>query len=858
MNQGISSRWPLVGREDEMATVLRALGGPAWIVTVHGEAGVGRSRLLAELAHRLGPDVGHVVHVTGSQILATVPLGALSAHLPAHALHDDRLADPGQLFAFAGAALGGEAKGRPTVVIADDVTLLDPTSQLLIAQLAAARRIKVLAAVRAGEPVPDAFVAAWNTACDVRVDLGPFTATMAQRLLETVLGGRVARRAVTTLHDASGGSPLYLRELTSAALAEGTLAERSGIWQLIGDPGTTPTLRDLVLARIDHLDPDGREIVERLAVCGPLRPMHLPGTEVRRHLRVLEDEGLISVSDDRVTLADPVVTSVVADTMARLRREDILTEQAALLAGESGGEPDLLQVTTWQLEAGVTPNLDALRSAARIAAAARDHLSVLRFTAAGLSGVPEDPELLLLRGAALLRTGRTEEAMLVLGRHPHGLEVTLPIAMVAVLTGRGPHAALELLEGVAATGPLAQAGVSLARAMALLPAGQAAAAEGAVAAAAELLGDSEPEQAVLAHAWALPLACRGQQSAAVAAAEQAMDFARDSTLQVPGLTVGETALTLATVQHLCADHARARATAVRALEEGFTSRDEIVVRCAEYLLGRIALEAGQLDAAQRWLDETVSSATAVGPPGLASLARLSLAAAHSLAGQVEQASAVLEAVAPGEVAGPLREISQAWLAVASDDIESAVAAVRSAAKEAHAAGHLQLAAHAWQLAVEADRAAEAVTPLREIAEEAGSPYLDRLARHAEASAAGDHEALIAVAGEWEEAGAFRLAAAAAATATRSLPRGRDMGPTRARAEELARRCPEVQVPALRVVDSADPLTPREREIARMAAAGATSKEIAGHLFLSSRTVDNHLQSVYAKLGISSRRELAQM
>ena len=49
---------------------------------------------------------------------------------------------------------------------------------------------------------------------------------------------------------------------------------------------------------------------------------------------------------------------------------------------------------------------------------------------------------------------------------------------------------------------------------------------------------------------------------------------------------------------------------------------------------------------------------------------------------------------------------------------------------------------------------------------------------------------------------------------------------------------------------------REREIARFAAAGVASKEIAERLYLSSRTVDNHLMRVYAKLGVSGRTELA--
>ncbi len=53
-----------------------------------------------------------------------------------------------------------------------------------------------------------------------------------------------------------------------------------------------------------------------------------------------------------------------------------------------------------------------------------------------------------------------------------------------------------------------------------------------------------------------------------------------------------------------------------------------------------------------------------------------------------------------------------------------------------------------------------------------------------------------------------------------------------------------------------PLTRRERDIATLAAGGASSKEIADRLYLSVRTVNNHLQSAYSKLGIAGRRELA--
>jgi DNA-binding NarL/FixJ family response regulator len=50
------------------------------------------------------------------------------------------------------------------------------------------------------------------------------------------------------------------------------------------------------------------------------------------------------------------------------------------------------------------------------------------------------------------------------------------------------------------------------------------------------------------------------------------------------------------------------------------------------------------------------------------------------------------------------------------------------------------------------------------------------------------------------------------------------------------------------------LTAREREVLRLIARGYAYKEVAKELFLSSRTVDWHLSSIYRKLGIHSLAE----
>jgi len=64
-----------------------------------------------------------------------------------------------------------------------------------------------------------------------------------------------------------------------------------------------------------------------------------------------------------------------------------------------------------------------------------------------------------------------------------------------------------------------------------------------------------------------------------------------------------------------------------------------------------------------------------------------------------------------------------------------------------------------------------------------------------------------------------------------------------------------ETPRRRRAGSAEQLTPQELQVARLVAAGATTKETASQLFLSPRTIDAHLRNIYAKLGITSRSQL---
>ena len=58
------------------------------------------------------------------------------------------------------------------------------------------------------------------------------------------------------------------------------------------------------------------------------------------------------------------------------------------------------------------------------------------------------------------------------------------------------------------------------------------------------------------------------------------------------------------------------------------------------------------------------------------------------------------------------------------------------------------------------------------------------------------------------------------------------------------------------LSGAESLTPSERRVAEMAAEAPTNREIAQALFVTQRTVEVHLTSIYRKLAINSRSQLA--
>jgi DNA-binding NarL/FixJ family response regulator len=150
---------------------------------------------------------------------------------------------------------------------------------------------------------------------------------------------------------------------------------------------------------------------------------------------------------------------------------------------------------------------------------------------------------------------------------------------------------------------------------------------------------------------------------------------------------------------------------------------------------------------------------------------------------------------------------------------------------------------------------------RELMELTDSPFAHARLRHVLAMASGDADELATAAADLEAVGAQLAAAEAAASAGHRCATAGDQrraAALSALSQRLAATCEGARTPGLQTFDAPSPLTDRELEIAQLAARGLTSRAIAEQLIVSTRTVENHLQRVYMKLGVSGRSELAEV
>ena len=280
-------RGALVGRARELAKLERVLDrlaeGRPWVVQLYGEPGIGKSRLLGELAHRAEARGWLVLDGRAAEFEQDVPFGAIIDALNdylgtldssfVHALEPAALQELAEVFpSLSGlahdtsirqappdryrfryairAVLERLAARRPVLLVLDDLHWADPASFDLIAHLLRRFHGPLLLGLAMRQTPPrlaGSFEEATRAGFGTRLDLGPLTLEEAQALIDPGLD----RTTRTELYRESGGNPFYLEQLLrnrprglSSAAAPERLAES---WAL--PPAIVAAIHD-ELARI--------------------------------------------------------------------------------------------------------------------------------------------------------------------------------------------------------------------------------------------------------------------------------------------------------------------------------------------------------------------------------------------------------------------------------------------------------------------------------------------------------------------------------------------------------------------------------------------------------------------------------
>jgi len=334
---------PFVGREDELRSLLnrweRVREGEGQVVTIIGEAGIGKSRLVQRFREELAAtpytwlecatapffqntpfyavadmlqqsfhwDASHTVEqrlaaldaslgLAGLDPNEAVPLIAPLLELPVGTKYPPSSMAPDQqrkrLLATLVGWTFGAAKAQPLVIATEDLHWADPSTleltQLVVEQGAHARLLLLYTAR------PE-FHAPWPMrAHHTQINLNRLTARNVRTMVAQVAAKiALSDETVAAVVERTGGVPLFVEELTRAVL-------ESGEMKLTGR-AIPATLHDSLIARLDRLGP-AKEVLQIGAVVGSefsyelLRAVHPIGeAELQAALRKLADAELLYV-----------------------------------------------------------------------------------------------------------------------------------------------------------------------------------------------------------------------------------------------------------------------------------------------------------------------------------------------------------------------------------------------------------------------------------------------------------------------------------------------------------------------------------------------------------------------------------
>jgi DNA-binding CsgD family transcriptional regulator len=855
--------WQFLDRPSEFGEVRSALtGADSCGVVLVGAAGVGKTTLARAVTDSLRTDVQWVASTESSR---SIPLGVF-AHLVGPSTSRDATA----LLASARESLVAQGD---SIVGVDDAHLLDELSATLLHQLAIDQSGRILATVRTGEPVPDAVTSLWKDGYLKRIELSPFTKEQSVQLVESVIGGHLEGLSADLMWESSGGNPLFLRHLVEGSIDAGTLRRVDDVWQLRGPTAVPSGLVELLESRLDQAGDDVLGALKLLALCEPLDIDALTELAGDDAVDAAETRGLIRFAQNGTTLnarfSHPLVGDVVRSRVGRAAARRLKGRVVQVLRGRSlDTAADRIRMAQLSIDSDQPVDDDLLTAAAKDAI----YLSNLPL-GERLAQASFDRTGSLTAGAllsrALLWQGKPAAAEEILaGFDPADLDelqlVQWGVPRVSTLFwSLGEVArAYEVLDLVDARTHHAALRLVLAATAAALAVHEGRIEEGIAAALAVLADPAAPNQAVefaaFAAGLAMPVAGRGDEFEPIAARCRAELRATDGMIRVMVRYCDVLALTSVGQLDLADERAAAYAD--------FSSVGQFLAwAIAKITAGVVACARGDFPEVISSIEQALAALSAESPLPWQLPGRLLLARAYAALGRIGEAERVLNDAA--EHAGPSmaihepqRLLARAWYAAAKGMERRAVDLARRAADTARESGQQALEAEALHHATRfGDRTTAA--RLAELADVVHGTLVGPMARHAAAVADADAAALDAVAQDFERAGLLLSAADAAAQAAHLHNGAGDRRRTNesgATALRLAEACGGATTPAIKTAARPLPLTPREREIAELVAAGLPNKEIAEQLTLSVRTVEGHVYRACFKLDVTDRDELATL
>lgn len=727
----------------------------------------------------------------------------------------------------------------------------------------------MLATVRSDVAVPDALVSLWKDGLVDRLELGPLSASQTENLLRIILPGRIAATSQHRLERLSRGNILFLRELVEGCREAGTLRCVDGEWRLQGGAPLPGRLVELIEHQLRRLDEHAREALEIVAFSEPLAVPVLVALTGRGVVEQLERSRCMTVSGEPplARMAHPVYAEAVRGRTPRSRVHEIrrLLVGAHQRLGRCVGE-DLLRVAAWSLDSGVPFDASHLLDAAE-AVVFRGDLELGLRLAVAARRPDEQARAALVEAGSLWRLGRPREveetlALVASSARSDADRVALARLRASNLfhtLGRF-HDAMRVLgeTGSQIRSPEVRLGLSSTR---------------AVFAA---IASSVDQALAICHSVqsspGLPALARAETLTAQAAAHTAQGSCRLALLECdrwaslltvvrrrPDLSILVEEVRARALSRVDLDLAQQHCQARYDVAEGWPPGRVAFAR----LLGYLAMDRGRLRTAWRYLTEAVDRMSSVRLAFVTSRSLAAMVQVAAMSGDVARAEAVLAdlacAVEGADVASvPEIGLARAWRAAARGDLRTARGLALEAAETAARFGNRY-----WELIALHDAvrmgAAEVVSDrLTALVEQVEFLLAPTAAAHATALAASSPERLQAVSRGFERQGFVLLAAEAAAKAAGLYREGgrRSLSLlTAARVQALVERCESPLTPALVELGSLRLLSGRELEVARLVAAGLTSRQVAERLQISMRTVDNHLARVYDKLEVAGRSEL---